>query len=695
MALRDDVRYSIRALMRTPGFTAALVLSGAIGIGVNAVVFGFIGHLVDPAVMPDADVEGWQSRIATIQLLLVTVALFVFVIAAASVSGLMLSRAAARVHETSVRVALGAHGRTLVRPLLAEGLVVAVMSTVLGVLAAFWTVRGLPALFYAEDIEALPLVVDWPGVGMAAALGVSVVCAGALAPLLWTSRSRPAPDSRGTGPGLANTFGGWRSSLVIGQLTLCAVLLISAASVVDHLEAALRTDHAQRTGDSTAIMIEPPGRRFHPAQMLAYLDAARERFGDRAVGLIQALPGGRPAHTPFRIDDQSTAWEPVAATASTFDPNEWRQRRVRTVEGRLFGGQDDKGSCRAVVVSETFASTHLSGDALGRVIVSPEGLTAEVVGVMRQFDASGRAPQSGSRLWVYGPQEMREEGHQAVESWSVPADATPRRTEVLRTNVIDGTHLDLVGLALVAGRSFEPRDTQQACAVALVNEEAAAHLGVSNVLGLSVVDTDGRRAEIVGVVSEAAFRTLQPRAQPTIYFSYRQRVPSVAHFVTATAGPLPVLDDLPGGEVKMVTTLQDHLQKTAAPADRLVTTVVQVFAGLALMLSLVGVTGVTSDAVTRRTAEIALRVALGAPRWRIVGGVITYGARLAFLGASTGVVICLVGFRFVTPLPDGTRGPALWFWVAAILVLIAVVMAGSLLPARRALAVDPSRLLRE
>lgn len=569
--------------MRTPGFTAALVLSGAIGIGVNAVVFGFIGHLVDPAVMPDADVEGWQSRIATIQLLLVTVAVFVFVIAAASVSGLMLSRAAARVHETSVRVALGAHGRMLVRPLLAEGFVVAVASTALGLLAAFWTVRGLPALFYAEDIEALPLVVDWPGVAIAAALGVSVVCAGALAPLLWTSRSRPAPDSRGTGPGLANTFGGWRSTLVAGQLTLCAVLLISSASAVDHLEAALRTDYAARTGDAVVVSLE------RVELVGGFVDALREIVDDAPVAIVQSLPGVRTATVPFRL-----------------------------------------------------------------------GLNA-----------------AGAEALTFG------------------------------VNVIDGEHLALSGLVLASGRSFDAGDTARARRVGLINLEAAAVITATtglSPLGQQIFDPDGLPIDIVGLASQIPFRTLQSRASPTVYLPYRQNYPAALFLIAGgnAAWPASIVDavgerlrSVRRGRFVSATTLQEHLHGTAAPADRLVTTVVLVFAGLALMLSLIGVTGITTDAVTRRTAEIALRVALGAPRWRIVSAVVTYGARLALVGGGAGVVICLVGYRFVTPLPDGTRGPALWLWAAAIVVLVAVVMVGSLLPARRALAVDPSRLLRE
>jgi ABC-type antimicrobial peptide transport system permease subunit len=114
-----------------------------------------------------------------------------------------------------------------------------------------------------------------------------------------------------------------------------------------------------------------------------------------------------------------------------------------------------------------------------------------------------------------------------------------------------------------------------------------------------------------------------------------------------------------------------------------------------VLLSLIGVTGVTSDAVARRTPEIALRMALGAPGWRIVAGVMMYGARLAVLGATAGVLLCLGVLRFVQPLPDGSRGPEVMIWIAAPAVLVLMMLFGTLLPARRALGVNPALLLRE
>jgi len=583
VAFQNDVRYSVRALARTPGFTTALITSAAIGIGANAVVFGFIGSLVDPAsVMPGVADDGWQGKLTTIRGLLLFVSIFVFVISGASVIGLLLSRGAARVHETAVRVALGAQGGQLFRPLVAEGLVVGTAAVAFGLLAAFWTIRGLPALFYDADIEAIPFAVDWWGLLIATASGTVVIAGGAMAPLMWTSRNRPAPDSRGTGPGLANTFGRWRSTLVVVQLALCAVLLISTSAVGKQLDGALRTDHAERTGDAIVVRLDKVLR------LASFISALPETLKDAPVGLTLVLPGGRPQLMAYRPTD-------TGLNPSSFE---------------------------------------------------------------------------------------------------------------LGTNIIGGEHLNLIGLAVVAGRTFEATDTRKSRPVALVNEAAARVLSTvrDNVLGLSLVDAGGRKGEIVGVVREVPFRTLQRRAEPMIYFPYYQQfspslslviqpsVPITNDLLASVASNLDAVED---GRLSGVTTLQDHLARTAAAADRLIIGVVQVFAGLATLLSFVGVIGVTSDAVVRRTPEIALRLALGAPRWRIVGGVVRYGTSLAMAGVTVGLLVCFVGFLFVEPRLDGSRGPEPLMWIAAPVVLLFTMAAGTLLPARRAIAVDPARLLRE
>jgi ABC-type antimicrobial peptide transport system permease subunit len=570
--------------MRTPGFAVALVASAAIGIGANAVVFGFIGNLVDPAaVMPGVADDGWQGRLMIIRVLLTAVSVFVFVISASSVIGLLLSRGAARVHETSVRVALGAQGRDLFRPLIAEGIVVGVAAITFGLLVAFWTIQSLPSAFYAGDVEALPFVMDWPGLLIATIVGALVIFGGALAPLAWTSRRRPAPDSRGTGPGLANTFGHWRSALVVMQLSLCAVLLISTGAIVKRLDGALRTDHAVRTGDSIVARLQ------HVVRADLFVAPLRKSLGDVRIELTHVLPGGLAAVVPYQ--------------------------------------------------------------------------------------RPGEQPGSS--------------------------------TLELGTNIIGGANLDLIGLVLVMGRTFDATDRFRSRPVALVNEAALPLLTGAGtpVLGMTLLDPDQRSSEIVGVVRETPFRTLQQRARPMIFLAYSQRFPSTLSLVIDRPKSQPMGDlsasveatlaSVSRDSITAVTTMQEHLALTSTAADRLVTGIVRVFAGLAVFLSLVGVTGVTSDAVARRTPEIALRMALGAPSWRVVSGVMMYGARLAMIGATAGLLVCLGVLPFVEPLPDGSRGPDVMIWIAAPAVLVLMMLVGTLLPARRALAVNPALLLRE
>jgi ABC-type antimicrobial peptide transport system permease subunit len=583
VAFLHDVRYSVRALARTPGFTAALIVSAAIGIGANAVVFGFIGNLVDPStVMPGVVDDGWQGKLATIRGLLLFVSIFVFVISGASVIGLLLSRGAARVHETAVRVALGAQGSQLFRPLVAEGLVVGIAATAFGLLTAFWTIRGLPALFYDADVEAIPFSVDWPGLLIATLSGTLVVAGGALAPLIWTSRNRPAPDSRGTGPGLANTFGRWRSSLVRVQLALCAILLVSTSAVGKQLNAALRTDYAEQTGDAIVVRLDKVLR------LQSFLSALPESLQDLPVGLTLVMPGGRVQTMTYRPTDDT----------------------------------------------------------------------------------------SGMNLFELG------------------------------TNIIGSGNLDLSGLVLVSGRTFQATDTAKSRRVALVNEAAVPLLNTvrANVLGMTLMNAGGRTGEIVGIVREVPLRTLQRRSGPMIYLPYYQQFsPSLSIVIGTRTAPSQELlasvaanlDPVKDGKFLGVTTLQTHLAQTATAADRLISGVVQVFAALATLLSFIGVIGVTSDAVARRTPEIALRLALGAPRWRIVGGVMRYGTGLAVIGVTAGLLLCFVGFLFVEPRLDGSRGPEPIIWFAAPIVLLVTMAAGTLLPARRALAVDPARLLRD
>jgi len=122
---------------------------------------------------------------------------------------------------------------------------------------------------------------------------------------------------------------------------------------------------------------------------------------------------------------------------------------------------------------------------------------------------------------------------------------------------------------------------------------------------------------------------------------------------------------------------------------------VAVSAAVALALSLIGAYGIMSDAVLRRKREIALRLALGAQSWKIVGGVLRDGARIAWLSAAVGVMTSSILVAIVRRADPSVERPAVWMWLACPLVLGAIVVIAGVLPARWALAVNPLEIARD
>jgi ABC-type antimicrobial peptide transport system permease subunit len=113
------------------------------------------------------------------------------------------------------------------------------------------------------------------------------------------------------------------------------------------------------------------------------------------------------------------------------------------------------------------------------------------------------------------------------------------------------------------------------------------------------------------------------------------------------------------------------------------------------VLSVLGLLGALSDAARQRRRELAVRVALGAQRWRVVGQVLVEGGRLACAGAVAGMFGSLVLSRLLARITPVGSSPALWVWLAAPLVLAGAVAIASVLPARRALIVNPLMIMRD
>jgi ABC-type antimicrobial peptide transport system permease subunit len=211
------------------------------------------------------------------------------------------------------------------------------------------------------------------------------------------------------------------------------------------------------------------------------------------------------------------------------------------------------------------------------------------------------------------------------------------------------------------------------------------------------------RAPIVGVVADTRDAGLGVDALPTVYIP-RALMPGwpFFSFVIRTSGdPLSVVASTrriiheldPNLPVQNVRTLDDVLQTAIAPA-RWSTTLVGVFAGVALVMAVLGVFGVLSYLVTHRTRELGIRIALGASTRAVRRDVVMRGLRLAGAGLALGVAGALLLTRYMATLLYGVTPTDPIAFGAVALVLVSAAALASYLPARRATRVDPIIALR-
>lgn len=286
-----------------------------------------------------------------------------------------------------------------------------------------------------------------------------------------------------------------------------------------------------------------------------------------------------------------------------------------------------------------------------------------------------------------------------------PLGPNEQNPVVLRVIVTPG-YFEAIGMTFLAGRPFEDRDGEsKGRAVAIVNESFARR----NWPGVTAVGKRIRPSwlkdewmQVVGVMRDEKHYGLDQEMRPAVYLPHRQMPGNGMGVVlrtsidpSALAGPardaLRRLDpDLPMFEVR---TMKETLDRSLW-ARRAYSWLFAVFAGVALVLAAAGIYGVISYAVSRRTHEIGIRLALGASPGRVLRQVLGQGMVLVVIGITLGLGATLWGARLLETLLFGvsTRDPLTYALVAAGLVCVALL--ANLMPARRAASVDPMRALR-
>jgi hypothetical protein len=297
----------------------------------------------------------------------------------------------------------------------------------------------------------------------------------------------------------------------------------------------------------------------------------------------------------------------------------------------------------------------------------------------------------------------------SVEGFDEPAEA--RRYVPL--NWVGPRYFETFGTPLVAGREFAFAD-RGGPAVAIVNQAMARHyfadrnpiggrfrlIGPSN-SGVTGVPED-RVYEIVGVVADAKYLDLREPPPRTIYLNAFQEPRAFSRFAVRTAGePAAVAgavrqivgDELKAARISEMTTM-DAIVDAWVVQERTLALLSNFFGSVSVLLASVGLHGLMAYAVTRRTTEIGIRLALGATRAGISRMVIRRALGLVFAGLAVGIPLAVLGHRAAGRLFVDLRADSLKPVMFAAAAMLAVALAGACLPARRAARVEPAEALR-
>ena len=288
---------------------------------------------------------------------------------------------------------------------------------------------------------------------------------------------------------------------------------------------------------------------------------------------------------------------------------------------------------------------------------------------------------------------------------------------VTQGTTITGGMLEAFGTPILRGRDFDARDTLNSPKVILIDEALEQRLFPGrDMLGAPVALTFRTGAggdiplgsyTIVGIVGDAAYRSIRAGMQPTIYMPMTQRGdPLLFNYfyigVRAARGSPALLARSVAAALASVNrdlTIAlrplSELVDDSLAQDRLVAMLAGFFCVLALLLAGLGLYGVTAYAVARQRMEIGVRMALGAPRAGVVRLVLSRVARLAGAGLLLGGAASLWMSRFVAPLVYGLTPRDPLTLAAAVTILSAVTAFAGWLPAYRASRIDPAEVLRE
>src|SRR5207248_5457224 len=326
--------------------------------------------------------------------LLMAISGLVLLIACANLANLMIARSSARDREMAVRLALGASRSRLIRQLLAERMMLAVLGALCGAALAQMLSRLLVTFLKADSTSLfVDLHPDWRVLGFTAGLAVLTCVIFGLAPALQASRTAPVEAMKAGGRGVvgAGRFG-FRRALVVSQVALSLVLLVGALLFVRtfinlvNLDAGFQQDHVFVADIDYSSLNLPADRRIAFKQEL--LKRVRSLPGVASGADSYVIPiGGNGWNDSVNIE--STGVHRQTSNFNRVSPDFFRTLGTTLLAGRDFNAQDTAHSPLVAIVNQTFVTKYLSkSDPLGKTFgvvqdANKPDLVYQVIGVVK------------------------------------------------------------------------------------------------------------------------------------------------------------------------------------------------------------------------------------------------------------------------------------------------------------------------
>jgi putative ABC transport system permease protein len=295
------------------------------------------------------------------------------------------------------------------------------------------------------------------------------------------------------------------------------------------------------------------------------------------------------------------------------------------------------------------------------------------------------------------------------DNWGVEVPGKPELVGLVTAfRMVSDDYFKAMGIAVRRGRGFVPTDRMSTERLVVINEALAAKVFPNEDPIGRALQTFGDRSErIIGVVANVAENTLREAAVPARYMLYEHvpvMLPATTFVVAgATAADVPRLLDLArsaiqrdGRQLAIERTLSMRsVFEDAVGAPGRLAVLLSLLAGLALLLGAVGVYGMISHFVTRRTREYGIRLALGLSPSHVVTQVLGRGLRLVAAGSAVGIVAAMLLTRLLASLLYGVEATDPRALAGAVVALLLAGALAAFIPARRASRTDPAFVLRQ